>query len=247
MRKAIVGSAVFVAALGLVTLGVLQAGEQKGHGDKAEAQAKVGEPAPQFKLHTASGEKVKLADLTKEEKVVVLEWFNPECPYVKKHYADMTTMNDLASKYAEKDVVWLRVNSSHHHDAEANAKWAEKWSIDRPILVDQDGKVGKMYGAKTTPHMYIIDAEGKLAYAGAIDSNRSHKPAKEGEEVVNYVDEALKALLAGEEVSTKQTKPYGCSVKYGKQARGASGAEPIMVASADGKKGDCSGAGACAK
>lgn len=229
-----------VLAVGLATVGVLEAGDQKDHDHKAKdkkVKAEVGEKAPDFKLHNAEGEKVKLSELTEQEKVVVLEWFNPDCPYVKKHYEKLQTTQTLASKYADKDVVWLLVNSSHYADAEYNKKWAEKWSIEQPILVDQDGKVGKQYGAKTTPHMYIIDTEGTLVYAGAIDDNRSAKPRGEDEQTVNYVDEALQSLLAEEEISTRQTKPYGCSVKYGKQASAEPTEAPMVVASNDG--GSC--------
>jgi hypothetical protein len=136
-------------------------------------------------------------------------------------------MNDLAAKYADKGVVWLSINSSHYADQKYNADWAAKWNIQHQVLSDKSGEVGHMYQARTTPHMYIIDADGKLAYEGAIDNNPKPRPLKDGK-LVNYVDEALAALTSGQPVKTAQTKAYGCSVKYGKKA------------SAAGKAGGCS-------
>jgi peroxiredoxin len=248
MSRKVTGIAVVAAlAVGLTAFATLQAGEgHKGHDhkhdggkhhDKKMSKAEVGEKAPMFKLKTAEGEKVKLAELIEQDKTVVLEWFNPDCPYVERHYEKQDTMKRLASKYADKDVVWLRVNSSHYADAKYNKKWAKKWEIERPILVDQDGKVGRMYKAKTTPHMYIINGEGKLVYAGAIDDNRSVDPRDDPEETVNYVDRALQSLLAEEDIETAETKPYGCSVKYGKKADASTGDAPVMVAMSD-DKGD---------
>lgn len=243
MSRTFTGIGVLAALIvGLVTFSTLQAGDQKGkdhdHDGEKAVKAEVGKKAPTFKLKTADGEKVNLAELIEAEKVVVLEWFNPDCPYVKRHYEKQPTMKRLAAKYAEKDVVWLRVNSTDYMDAGKNAKWAKKWEIERPILIDQDGKVGRMYGAKTTPHMYIINTEGTLVYAGAIDDHRSVDPRDDSDETVNYVDQALKAVLAGEEVSNSETKPYGCSVKYGKQADASTGDEPVLVAMGDGKGDD---------
>lgn len=182
-----------------------------------QAKAEVGKAAPNFTLTAADGSTVELAKLTAEKKIVVLEWFNPDCPYVKKHHEKMSTMRDLAAKYGEKNVVWLAVNSSHYADAEQNKEWASKWKITYPILVDQDGKVGHLYQAKTTPHMFIIDATGTLAYAGAIDSHPKPGAYTADDNVTNYVDTALGQLLAEQAVSTPQTQPYGCSVKYAKK------------------------------
>ncbi|MEL7238409.1 MAG: redoxin domain-containing protein [Planctomycetota bacterium] len=181
----------------------LSAGDNK-------AKAKVGEAAPTFTLMNQEGEPVSLSDF--EGKIVVLEQFNDQCPFVVKHYRE-GHMNALASQYAEQDVVWLAIDSSNFSNVEQNAEIAAEWNIERPILDDSAGDVGKMYGAKTTPHMFIINGEGTLVYAGAIDSVSSTDTA-DIEGATNYVAQALDELLAGDSVSTPETKPYGCSVKY---------------------------------
>jgi peroxiredoxin len=170
----------------------------------------IGSAAPEFSLQDQTGKTVSLADY--KGKVVVLEWFNNECPYVVKFYS-AGDMNKTADKYASQDVVWLAVNSTSGKDNAANAKVAESWNIKRPILNDADGKVGRAYGATNTPHMYIINKEGNLVYKGAIDSNRS---SKQGDIAgsTNYVAQALDEVLAGKTVSEPETKAYGCSVKY---------------------------------
>ncbi|HMO24796.1 MAG TPA: thioredoxin family protein [Tepidisphaeraceae bacterium] len=176
----------------------------------AQAAVKVGEAAPDFSLENHKGETVNLSDL--KGKIVVLEWFNEECPYVVKHYKQ-GHMQKLANKYAEKGVVWLAINSTNGKTNADNASVADKWSMPMAILNDSDGTVGKQYGATNTPHMYVIDAEGKIAYMGAIDSDRSADTSKV-DGATNYVAEALDALLAGESVKTAETRAYGCSVKY---------------------------------
>jgi len=172
---------------------------------------KVGDAAPDFSLVDQNGKTVKLSDFS--GKIVVLEWFNNECPFVQKQYKT-GAMNDLASKYATKGVVWLAINSTSSADASKNAAVAKQWNIDRPILDDHGGSVGRLYGATNTPNMYIIDAHGKLAYRGAIDSIRSADEADIAK-AKNYVAAALDELLAGKPVSTSETQPYGCTVKYG--------------------------------
>jgi peroxiredoxin len=175
-------------------------------GAAAPPAAAVGAAAPAFTLVDQTGRSVSLGDYA--GKVVVLEWVNPDCPSVQRH-AKARTMAALAEKYGG-DVAWLAVNSTNYMDAEDNRKWAEKNGLSYPILDDQDGRVARAFGARTTPHMYVIDREGRLAYQGAIDDDPSgDKPAK-----VNYVDRALGELVAGKAVSAPQTKPYGCSVKY---------------------------------
>jgi peroxiredoxin len=178
----------------------------------ARGEAKVGAAAPAFSLQDQSGKSVSLADF--KGKIVVLEWFNNECPYVVKHYK-LGSMNALASKYAEKGVVWLAINSTKGKTNADNAAIAESWSIKRPILNDADGATGRAYGATRTPQMYIINAEGNIAYMGAIDSDTSSDPSKV-EGATNYVAAALDELLAGKTVSRPETKPYGCTVKYAK-------------------------------
>jgi peroxiredoxin len=174
----------------------------------ASAGVNVGDSAPDFTLLDTEGKSVSLSDF--EGKIVVLEWLNPDCPYVKRHYK-AGTMTRLASAYAGKGVVWLTINSTNYMDAAANAKFKEANDLPYTILVDQSGKVGHLYDAKTTPHMYIIDGGGKLVYIGAIDDDpRGNK----GEPVTNYVAAALDEVLAGKAVTTAETKPYGCSVKY---------------------------------
>jgi peroxiredoxin len=169
----------------------------------------VGAAAPDFALPDTTGKHVSLSDF--KGTVVVLEWLNPDCPYVKRHYK-AGTMKTLAEKYAAEGVVWLTINSTNYMDAAANAKFKAANDLPYTILVDQSGKVGHLYGAKTTPHMYIIDGSGKLVYMGAIDDD----PHGSSDEPTNYVSAALDEVLAGQAVSAPETKPYGCSVKYKK-------------------------------
>jgi peroxiredoxin len=170
----------------------------------------VGDAAPNFTLADTAGNEVSLSDF--KGKIVVLEWLNPDCPFVKRHYK-AGTMKKLATEYADDDVVWLTINSTHYMDAAANAKFKADNKLPSTILVDQSGEVGHLYGAVTTPHMYVIDAGGKLVYIGAIDDDpRGNK----GEAAVNYVALALDEVVAGKAVATAETKPYGCSVKYKK-------------------------------
>lgn len=182
--------------------------------DAAPNTARIGERAPNFTLKDTTGAEHTLADLTGEGKIVVLQWFNADCPVVQGHYEGKNTFNDLYAKYHPKDVEFLAINSGaagnqgHGKDAEA----AKKWKIEYPILSDETGAVGKAYGAKATPHMYIIDTKGTLRYMGAIDNNA--RGDKSGSAYVNYVAQALDEILAGETVSTPETRAYGCNVKY---------------------------------
>lgn len=173
----------------------------------------MGKKAPDFTLKSFDGKETSLASL--KGKIVVLEWMNFECPFSKYHYETKTTMADMAKKYKNKGVVWLAVNSTNHTKAAANTAFAKKHKLGFPILNDIPGKVGKAYGAKTTPHIFVIDKTGSIAYDGAIDNAPLGKVAK-NEKYVNYVSGALDALLGGKPITTKQTKPYGCSVKYAK-------------------------------
>ena len=170
----------------------------------------VGQAAPDFTLTDTAGNQVSLADYA--GKVVVLEWLNPDCPYVKRHYK-AGTMKNLATTYGAEGVVWLTINTTNYMDAAANAKFKTANDLSYSILVDQSGEVGHLYGAATTPHMYVIDGNGKLVYIGAIDDDpRGDK----GDGATNYVAAALDQVLAGDTVTTAETKPYGCSVKYKK-------------------------------
>lgn len=172
--------------------------------------AAVGDRAPAFTLSDTAGNQISLSDYS--GKVVVLEWLNPDCPFVQRHYK-AGTMKNLATKYGAQGVVWLTVNSTKYMDAAANAKFRAANDLSYPILVDQSGEVGHLYGAMTTPHMYVINGGGDLVYIGAIDDDpRGNKDGPAS----NYVSAALDEVLANKVVSTAETKPYGCSVKYAK-------------------------------
>ena len=178
--------------------------------------AEVGKPAPDFTGTDTHGNTHKLSDY--KGKLVVLEWTNPGCPFVKKHY-ESNNMQGLQEKYTAKDVVWLSVNSSadgkqgNMTPEEANKLIEEQGIKSTAYLLDPEGEIGKLYDAKTTPHMFVVDKDGVLAYAGAIDSDDSFKPeAIAG--ATNYVAAALDALAEGKLVEVSNTKSYGCSVKY---------------------------------
>lgn len=183
---------------------------------QAHAAATVGQPAPSFTLTDTKGTTHSLADFA--GKTVVLEWFNHECPFVKKHYGagNMQKQQDAATG---KGVVWLTINSSapgkqgHVNAEQANAVLGEWKASPTAFLLDHDGTVGRAYGAKTTPHMYVIDGTGVLRYNGAIDSNPSADPA-DIPGATQYVEAALADLAANRAVARGTTQPYGCSVKY---------------------------------
>ena len=170
--------------------------------------AGVGESAPDFTLPDQNGNQVQLSSI---DGVRVLEWLNPDCPFVKRHYK-AGTMKTLAAAYDDRGVTWITVNSTHYMDLAANQQFAQANKLSQHILVDSSGKVGHLYGAVTTPHMFIIDGDGKIVYAGAIDDD----PRGSKSDVTNYVSNALDEVLAGKPVSVAETKPYGCSVKYAK-------------------------------
>ena len=168
---------------------------------KTKVKAEVGKPAPDFTLPDVYGNDFKLSQF--KGKVVVIEWINQFCPVSLGKHRNRT-MQNLVKKYAKEGVVWLAIDSTHKTDAEKNRVYAANMALAYPILADPSGRVGKMYGAKTTPHMFVIDKDGKLVYDGAIDDKRDR----------NYVDEAVAATLRGSTVSKSKTKAYGCSVKY---------------------------------
>ena len=183
--------------------------------DGAQA-AEVGKPAPDFALKDLDGKEVRLSSF--KGKTVVLEWFNPGCPFVDKSHTK-GSLKDAAKRHSKSGVVWLAINSGapgkQGHGVEANREAAKKYGMEHPILVDESGAVGNTYGATNTPHMYVIDDKGTLVYRGAIDNS----PDGEGEsptggKLVAYVDEALAAVAAGKAPATTETKAYGCSVKY---------------------------------
>jgi cytochrome oxidase Cu insertion factor (SCO1/SenC/PrrC family) len=177
---------------------------------------KVGQPAPDFTAPDVQGKPVKLSDY--KGKYVVLEWTNPECPYVRRHY-NSGNMPTLQKELGAKDVVWLTVNSTNQSSSEFKspqdmAKWmAEKGASPKATLIDKDSSVGKLYDARTTPHMYVVDPQGKLIYAGAIDDKRWATEAST-KSANNHVRAALGEAMAGKPVSVAATSPYGCTVKY---------------------------------
>jgi peroxiredoxin len=180
------------------------------------AAATVGEPAPAFTALDTAGKPVSLADF--KGRHVVLEWTNPGCPFVVKHYGS-ANMQATQKAATAKGVVWLTINSTAEDASDYKApaelaKWMqEQKAAASATLMDANGKVGRAYGARTTPHMYVIDTAGKLVYAGAIDSRPTSNPAHV-KDATNHVNAALAETLAGKPVSVASTQPYGCSVKY---------------------------------
>jgi peroxiredoxin len=172
----------------------------QGGADDKPSKAVLGEKAPDFTLKDTYGKEFSLSEF--KGKIVVLEWVNPDCPVSKGHH-DKKTMQDTYKKHAEK-IVWLGIDSSRGAKAENLRVYSAKMGIAFPILLDGDGKVGHSFGAATTPHMFVIDKDGKLAYNGAIDDKGS----------TNYVNDAVEALVKGETVAKPKTAPYGCGVKY---------------------------------
>jgi len=176
--------------------------------------AAVGDKAPDFKLTDTDGVEHSLAQYLAEGQVVVLEWFNPDCPFIIKHHKTNRTMDETYATLKHKGVVWLAVNSGaagkQGAGLERNKKAREEYRMTFPVLLDENGAVGRAYGAKTTPHMFIVGKDGKLAYSGAIDDNAS--PTEYGTR--NHIISALRGVLDGRAVPEPVTKPYGCSVKY---------------------------------
>ena len=199
-----------LAAAAAVAMAGFAGVEHDGH-----AKVEINEKAPNFTLTDLSGNEHTLQDYLDKGHVVVLEWYNPECPFVKKHYREDTmTMNKLQKDWKEQKVTWLRINSGaagkQGAGAEKNREWAEKYQIKTPILLDEEGKVGKMYGARRTPEMYVIDTEGVLRYWGAIDDDDGFRTIGK----TNFVKAAVESVIKDETVRVQKTKAYGCSVKY---------------------------------
>lgn len=180
------------------------------------AKARIGAPAPDFELPDLDGKSVKLS--TFRGQTVVLEWFNPGCPFVKASHTKGSLV-DTAAHHARAGVIWLAINSAapgkQGHGVEANRAARTAFKLEHPILLDESGSVGHAYDAAHTPHLYVIDARGVLVYRGAIDNS----PDAEGQspvggKLVNYIDQALAELRAQRAVSAAETEAYGCSVKY---------------------------------
>jgi peroxiredoxin len=180
------------------------------------AKAAVGSAAPDFTLTGLDGHAITLSSF--KGKTVVLEWFNPGCPFVRKAHT-VGSLKDAAARAQAQGVVWLAVNSAaagkQGSGADANRKGAAEYGMTHPVLLDDDGNVGRAYGATNTPNMFVIDPQGTLVYRGAIDNS----PDGEGQsptdgKLVNYVDEALAAVQAHRPVKVPETKAYGCGVKY---------------------------------
>ena len=177
--------------------------------------ATVGQPAPDFSLTDVNGKTVRLSDF--KGKHVVLEWNNPGCPFVRKHYQG--NLQALQKEFTAKGVVWLAINSTE--DASADymsppqlARWmSEQKAAPTATLMDEDGTVGQAYAARVTPHMYIVNPQGLLVFAGGIDSIPSARVA-DIEKATNYVRQGLRELLAGKPLTTPTSQAYGCSIKY---------------------------------
>ncbi|WP_205854843.1 redoxin domain-containing protein [Piscinibacter defluvii] len=182
----------------------------------ASAAATLGQPAPSFSATDTAGKTVALGDF--KGKTVVLEWVNPGCPYVRKHY-DSANMQATQKAAAAQGVVWLAVNSTHAGASDylapaAMGGWMkDKGAAATATLMDTEGTLGRAYGARTTPHLYVIDPKGTLVYAGAIDSKPSANPA-DIKTATNYVTQTLTELAAGKPVSKPASQAYGCSIKY---------------------------------
>jgi peroxiredoxin len=182
----------------------------------ALANVEPGTMAPDFSVKDLAGKDRKLSEF--KGKTVVLEWHNPNCPFVKKHY-DSANMQGLQGGYGERGVVWLAINSTNPNASDymtpaALGSWlADKKAKPTAYLMDESGKVGKQYGAKTTPHMWVIDASGKVVYAGGIDDKRSTR-VDDVATAKNFVRAALDETLAGKPVTVASATPYGCTVKY---------------------------------
>jgi len=225
MRKSLL--IVLVAAVGVAAVVVGWSPASEKPTEKEEAKK-----AFAFTLLDQDGNKVMMSQFRGQ--VVVLEWVNFDCPFSRRHY-EKGTFRELCKKYKygvpgakpaqtqpqppsrrkrgkKQKVVWLAINSTNYWTVERNKQAAEKYKVPYPILDDHEGKVGRIYGAKTTPHIFIKAPDGTLAYQGAIDDD----PSGNKEEPLNYVAQALEEILTGKPVSQPETRPYGCSVKYAK-------------------------------
>ncbi|MEZ4448336.1 MAG: redoxin domain-containing protein [Nannocystaceae bacterium] len=185
--------------------------------EPAGSSAALGQPAPDFSLADLDGKTHTLAEY--RGKTVVLEWFNPECPFVNYAHGD-GELKSMAAKVVPEGIVWLAINSGapgkQGHGLDANKAGVAKFGMTHPVLLDESGAVGHLYGAEKTPHMFVIDGAGALVYRGAIDNAPMGEVRESGAPKKNHVADALADLAAGRPVATPETAAYGCTVKYAK-------------------------------
>jgi peroxiredoxin len=215
MQPRIAGLAVLLALGVLISTAVGQDAGGKPQAPATKESAKVGQAAPDFALLDSEGKQRKLSDYS--GKVVVLEWLSQQCPWSRKA---LPIMKDLRKKYDGKGIVWLGLDSTNGRKPEENVQYTKDQGLDFPILMDTEGTVGHLFGARTTPHVFVIN-KGKLVYAGALNNNQQGD--KKADEVRNYLDEALTAVLAGKDVPAAETTPWGCGVKYKEADKPAGG------------------------
>jgi peroxiredoxin len=181
------------------------------------AIAEVGAPAPNFALRDLAGNRHKLSD--HKGKIVVLEWYNPKCPFVVYAHDEGGPLHTMGDRWTAEGVVWFAINSGapgkQGAGTDLNIEMQKQYGFNYPVLLDETGETGRKYQAKTTPHMYVIDTEGTLVYAGGLDNAGFGKVA-DGGEMMPYVEQVLEDLVAGRPARVQTSKPYGCSVKYAK-------------------------------
>lgn len=196
-----------LAALALVSIATFAPAQ--------EPTAPLGSPAPEFKLTDTDGNVVTLSGL--RGKVVVLEWFNPDCPFVKQAHGENGALKTMAATWAAKGVTWLAINSSAEgkqgYGLDRNKQARTDYGMTYPVLLDPEGIAGRLYGAKSTPHVFVIDSKGTLVYKGGVD-NAPMGEVQDGTARVAYLQAALEEVTAGKPVTTAETRHYGCSVKY---------------------------------
>jgi len=207
-----------ILAAGIGALGVALATGAGVRPAAVEEGVKVGDKAPDFTLTDIHGKQHKLSDYTAEGKIVVLEWFNPDCPFIKKFHYAHDTMRTTYASFEGKPVEFLAINSAsapgkQGWGEERNLEAEKQYGIKYPILLDKDGSVGHAFGAKRTPHIFIVDAQGVVRYIGPVDSTNSAREVGD-----NYIEIAVNQLLNGEsEIVTAEIPAYGCAVKYVKK------------------------------
>jgi peroxiredoxin len=201
-----------LSALALVSCNLGSTGEAAA--GEVLARAEVGQPAPAFTLPDLDGNQVSLADHSGE--VVVLEWFSPECPYVVYAHTD-GPLAALPGQWTERGVAWLAINSNapgtQGSDPAVNRTAATEWGLPSSVLLDPEGDVGRAYGAKNTPQMFIVGRDGTLVYNGAVDNAPRGRVKGKSHEL--WIDDALTDVLNGAAVRRANNQPYGCTVKYG--------------------------------